>query len=428
MDELYSIGGELITLADEDQLIQSALEAERIAKAIIAGKKVIGNIDPKLTRLVADKLAETVKMAFTDKNVAFGTPDYAMREQLTRNAFHFAGAKNHQQIISMSKALQDKDGKVRKWKAFRDETEKINKIYNESWLRTEYETALSSAQNAARWSEWKSREDVVNLTYDAVNDELTRHSHKALDGITKPITDPFWNTHYPPNGWRCRCGVMVSTKKASTTEIPNTAIPSLFKTNMAKYGILFPKKHPYFINSPNTVRAQADLLYNEYEFDSFDDDYIKDSKDYPEIGFDKKSGGYIVAHKNHQKRPMKSHIAAVSALKKKGERIVLIDDKRKHNKVGDVVRNGEIWEVKSINSKNYKNAIVKAIYRSRGQSNKVVIHITGEKDADSIINGIEWSFGQYDHHQTIDLIINKKVTRIDRGDTSGRWREGIKKA
>ncbi len=31
--------------------------------------------------------------------------------------------------------------------------------------------------------------------------------HLAWDGTVLPADDPWWNTHYPPNGWRCSCGI-----------------------------------------------------------------------------------------------------------------------------------------------------------------------------------------------------------------------------
>ena len=39
----------------------------------------------------------------------------------------------------------------------------------------------------------------------AKRDERVRHSHALWDGVALPVGHPWWNTHYPPNGWRCRC-------------------------------------------------------------------------------------------------------------------------------------------------------------------------------------------------------------------------------
>lgn len=41
--------------------------------------------------------------------------------------------------------------------------------------------------------------------YDAVNDNRTRPEHAAWDTLVLPADDPWWHTHYPPNGWGCRC-------------------------------------------------------------------------------------------------------------------------------------------------------------------------------------------------------------------------------
>lgn len=46
------------------------------------------------------------------------------------------------------------------------------------------------------------------LRYVAVLDRRTRPEHMAWHGTVLPWDHPWWQTHYPPNGWRCRCTVM----------------------------------------------------------------------------------------------------------------------------------------------------------------------------------------------------------------------------
>ena len=43
--------------------------------------------------------------------------------------------------------------------------------------------------------------------YDAVNDFKTRPSHLAMDGRVFRADSPVWDEWYPPNGFKCRCGV-----------------------------------------------------------------------------------------------------------------------------------------------------------------------------------------------------------------------------
>lgn len=81
-------------------------------------------------------------------------------------------------------------------------------------LKTIYQTNLQTAYNAGRWKE--QMENVDNrpyLQYVAVMDKRTRPAHAALNGKVFPAGDPFWNTHYPPLGFRCRCRVRALSSK-----------------------------------------------------------------------------------------------------------------------------------------------------------------------------------------------------------------------
>lgn len=77
-----------------------------------------------------------------------------------------------------------------------------------------YRCNMRSAHMAGQWSKlWANRERQQYLMYVAVLDNRTRPEHRAWHGLVLPITDPFWKTHYGPNGWNCRCGVIAYSKR-----------------------------------------------------------------------------------------------------------------------------------------------------------------------------------------------------------------------
>ncbi|MEI3154348.1 MAG: hypothetical protein V8S95_04015 [Odoribacter sp.] len=82
-----------------------------------------------------------------------------------------------------------------------------------------------------------------------------------MDGVRKPVDDPFWNRYYPPNGWNCRCDVIaVPNKNAEPTQDEKITVPEvqpMFRTNLAKAGIIFPKGHPYFKGVPKAELRKA---------------------------------------------------------------------------------------------------------------------------------------------------------------------------
>ncbi len=67
-----------------------------------------------------------------------------------------------------------------------------------------YTTNLRVAYQAGRWETLKA---FPYLRYQHNPVRHPREDHVAWDGLVLRTDDPWWNTHYPPNGWGCRCSV-----------------------------------------------------------------------------------------------------------------------------------------------------------------------------------------------------------------------------
>ena len=78
-----------------------------------------------------------------------------------------------------------------------------------SRLETIFRTNLQSAYAKGQWENIQDTKDVFPyLMYDAVDDSRTRAEHAQWDGTVLPADHHFWESHYPPNGYNCRCGVI----------------------------------------------------------------------------------------------------------------------------------------------------------------------------------------------------------------------------
>ncbi len=87
----------------------------------------------------------------------------------------------------------------------------------EAWrARVIYQTNMRTSYMAARYQQLKANaEDLPYWEY--VHSDSARHPrpmHVSWDGLILPHDHPFWDTHFPPNGWGCMCNVIgVSRRK-----------------------------------------------------------------------------------------------------------------------------------------------------------------------------------------------------------------------
>jgi hypothetical protein len=82
----------------------------------------------------------------------------------------------------------------------------------QAWrTRVIYQTNMATSYAAGRWQQLNDPDLLKARPYwryvhcDSVTHP--RPQHLAWNGLTLPHDDPFWQTHFPPNGWGCQCRV-----------------------------------------------------------------------------------------------------------------------------------------------------------------------------------------------------------------------------
>lgn len=86
-----------------------------------------------------------------------------------------------------------------------------------------YHTNLRAAAAAGHWERIQRRKTALPwLIYELGPSEKHREDHAAWAGTCLRVDDPWWRTHYPPNGWGCKCLVrqVAAPPSGARTEAP----------------------------------------------------------------------------------------------------------------------------------------------------------------------------------------------------------------
>jgi SPP1 gp7 family putative phage head morphogenesis protein len=200
-----------------------------------------GTINHAMVRKLAEHYWQAVQAGIANANL--GAPGADVLHALATNVFHFSAAKNYSLAQEITAIIQS-NGRIREWREFLSEAKKLDNLYNKVWLKTEYDLALAGGTMVAKWKDFESTGQDTMLRYSTVEDARVRDTHRAMHGITLPLKHPFWNTNYPPNGYRCRCDVdrVPGAKATADKSIPGNddTVPKIFQKNWAKEGVVLP--------------------------------------------------------------------------------------------------------------------------------------------------------------------------------------------
>lgn len=88
----------------------------------------------------------------------------------------------------------------------------VSTVFDAPRLKLIFDMNTRMAHSAGLWERVeRSKATHPYVRYITKADERVRASHRAWHDLVLPVDDPFWQTHWPPNGWRCRCRVMSMT-------------------------------------------------------------------------------------------------------------------------------------------------------------------------------------------------------------------------
>lgn len=220
------------------------------------------DIEINLFNEICDRINEAARKGLDESGTV--DPDDDFRAAILRNNEVFVAFKVHRMQNDMARLLLDSNGNLKPFEQWRKEVMPIASHQVGQWLRTEYNTAVLRAHQAADWQQFEREKDVLpNLRWMPSTSVNPGKDHMVFWGTVRPIDDPFWNEHRPGDRWNCKCDL-------SSTDDPVTEIPDFTKkdnphpgldNNPGKDGKLFSDTHPYIANAyPGAKKAVERLM------------------------------------------------------------------------------------------------------------------------------------------------------------------------
>jgi Phage Mu protein F like protein len=81
-------------------------------------------------------------------------------------------------------------------------------------LQTIFWSNMRAARAAGQWERiQRSKRSFPLLLYVQTTSADPREEHRQWWGLILPVDHPFWRSHFPPNGWGCKCAVRAVTKR-----------------------------------------------------------------------------------------------------------------------------------------------------------------------------------------------------------------------
>ncbi|MDR3226061.1 MAG: hypothetical protein LBT56_00115 [Prevotellaceae bacterium] len=178
-------------------------------------------------------------------------PERDFIDAIKYNNAVFSAFRTHRMQNDMVKQLTDENGNLKSFSQFAKDTENIRSHYVKSWLKTEYNTAVIRAHQAADWQQYEAEKNILpNLEWMPSTSVTPGEDHIGFWGTILPVNDTFWNSHKPGDRWNCKCYLQANDKNTKPPVLDvlknpkNKPLPGL-ENNPGKDAKLFSSKNAY---------------------------------------------------------------------------------------------------------------------------------------------------------------------------------------
>lgn len=201
----------------------------------------------------------------------------ALGESAKHRAFYVTGLAQHDLVQLVSDGIEEA---LKNGETLADFKARIMAaIQAQGWhdYRVEniFRTNMQTAYSAGRYKKMQAvKASRPYWQYIAVMDKRVRPSHAILHGKVYPADHEFWASNYPPNGFRCRCGVRTLSERQIKNmglpvekEMPQAGVWTDPKTGM-EYFVHFPGADKGFNNNPGKDWAESGLDLKKHGMDT----------------------------------------------------------------------------------------------------------------------------------------------------------------
>ena len=231
---------------------------EDYLRKIYDGFDVSSEIEPTAWREVLRIINMGAVQGLSDGNL-IPTHQESFLHSLRHSNEVFSAFKVHSMSTKMAERLLGEDGKLRSFEEWCKAVAPIARHQVGSWLRTEYDTAVIRAHQAADWIEFEANKDILpNLQWIPTTSPSPEVGHEVFwrKPVILPIDDPFWSSHRPGDRWNCKCSLeatdaevqRLDTEESKEAERPERGAQRGLEGSPLTKGLIT-DKHPYYPDS-----------------------------------------------------------------------------------------------------------------------------------------------------------------------------------